>query len=38
VIGLIGPMSNYASPPQLVEGVPYADMDQMQIFAPRPWS
>ena len=22
-IGLVGPMSNYASPPQLVEGVPY---------------
>ena len=24
-IGLVGPMSNYASPPQLVEGVPYRD-------------
>jgi GT2 family glycosyltransferase len=35
VIGLVGPMSNYASPPQLVENVPYADMEQMQAFALR---
>uniref|UniRef100_UPI0013EC6CC6 glycosyltransferase family 2 protein n=1 Tax=Aquisphaera insulae TaxID=2712864 RepID=UPI0013EC6CC6 len=34
-IGLVGPMSNYASPPQLVEGVPYADLDQMHEFARR---
>jgi hypothetical protein len=25
-IGLVGPMSNYATPPQLVENVPYADL------------
>ena len=25
-IGLVGPMSNYASPPQRVEGVPYRDL------------
>ena len=28
-------MSNYASPPQLVEGGPYRDMDEMQGFARR---
>ena len=32
-IGLAGPMSNYASPPQLVEHVPYADLDAMHRFA-----
>lgn len=32
-IGLCGPMSNYASPPQLVEGVPYRDLDGMHRFA-----
>ena len=32
-IGLVGPMSNYASPPQLVENVPYRDMEEMQGFA-----
>ena len=34
-IGLVGPMSNYASPPQLVEEVAYRDMDEMQGFARR---
>ena len=29
-IGLVGPMSNYASPPQLVAEVPYRDMNAMQ--------
>ena len=34
-IGLVGPMSNYAAPPQLVEGVPYRDMEEMHQFAAR---
>jgi GT2 family glycosyltransferase len=34
-IGLAGPMSNYAAPPQLVEAVPYRDMDGMHAFARR---
>ena len=34
-VGLVGPMSNYATPPQLVEGVPYRDLDEMQEFAGR---
>ena len=34
-IGLVGPMSNYAAPPQLVEGVPYRDMAEMHDFARR---
>jgi GT2 family glycosyltransferase len=34
-IGLVGPMSNYVSPPQLVESVPYRDMDGMHAFARR---
>ena len=34
-IGLVGPMSNYAAPPQLVEGVPYSDLEQMHVFARR---
>ena len=34
-IGLVGPMSNYASPPQLVQNVPYRDMEEMQGFARR---
>ncbi len=34
-IGLVGPMSNYAAPPQLVEGVPYRDLDEMHAFAAR---
>ena len=34
-IGLVGPMSNYASPPQLVEDVPYRDLDEMHAFAGR---
>ena len=34
-IGLVGPMSNYASPPQWVEGVPYRDLDEMHAFAGR---
>jgi GT2 family glycosyltransferase len=28
-------MSNYAAPPQWVEGVPYRDLDEMQAFARR---
>ena len=28
-------MSNYAAPPQLVEGVPYRDLDEMHAFARR---
>ncbi len=35
-IGLAGPTSNYASPPQLVENVPYKSMEEMQAFA-RGW-
>jgi glycosyltransferase involved in cell wall biosynthesis len=35
-IGLVGPMSNYATPPQLVEDVPYRDLEQMHAFA-RTW-
>jgi len=34
-IGLVGPMSNYAPPPQLVENVPYRDLDEMHAFARR---
>lgn len=34
-IGLTGPMSNYATPPQLVERVPYADLEAMHRFAAR---
>ena len=34
-IGLAGPMSNYAAPPQLVERVPYRDLEEMQRFARR---
>ena len=32
-IGLVGPMSNYAAPPQLVESVPYRDLRAMHGFA-----
>ena len=32
-IGLVGPMSNYAAPPQLVEDVPYRDLEEMKVFA-----
>jgi glycosyltransferase involved in cell wall biosynthesis len=35
-IGLTGPMSNYVTPPQLIERVPYQDMEAMQLFA-RQW-
>jgi glycosyltransferase involved in cell wall biosynthesis len=35
MIGLVGPMSNYAAPPQLVENVPYHDLEEMKIFAQR---
>ncbi len=35
-IGLVGPMSNYAAPPQLVEEVPYRDIADMHWFA-RQW-
>jgi GT2 family glycosyltransferase len=34
-IGVVGPMSNYASPPQLVEGVPYNELEEMHGFARR---
>jgi glycosyltransferase involved in cell wall biosynthesis len=34
-IGLAGPMSNYARPPQLVPEVPYDDLDAMHRFAHR---
>ena len=34
-IGLVGPMSNYATPPQLVEDVPYRDLADMERFARR---
>ena len=32
-IGMAGPVSNYASPPQLVPDVPYADLEAMDRFA-----
>jgi glycosyltransferase involved in cell wall biosynthesis len=32
-IGLVGPMSNYAAPPQLVDRVPYRDARDMHAFA-----
>jgi glycosyltransferase involved in cell wall biosynthesis len=35
-IGLVGPMSNYAAPPQLVDSVPYREMSEMSGFA-RQW-
>ena len=35
-IGLVGPMSNYAAPPQLVESAPYCDLRAMHEFA-RQW-
>jgi glycosyltransferase involved in cell wall biosynthesis/tetratricopeptide (TPR) repeat protein len=34
-IGVAGPVSNAAAPPQRVEGVPYADPEGMQRFAAR---
>ena len=34
-IGLVGPMSNYATPPQGVEDVPYSEMRDMHAFARR---
>jgi O-antigen biosynthesis protein len=34
-IALVGPMSNYAAPPQLVENVPYRDLEEMKLFAER---
>ena len=34
-VGLAGPMSNYASPPQLVENVPYQNLEEMAMFARR---
>jgi glycosyltransferase involved in cell wall biosynthesis len=34
-IGLVGPMSNYAAPPQLVEDVAYRDLDEMRGLARR---
>ena len=33
-IGLVGPMSNYAAPPQLVEEVPYRGVAEMHRQAP----
>jgi glycosyltransferase involved in cell wall biosynthesis len=35
-IALVGPMSNYAAPPQLVENVPYRDLTELYLFA-RQW-
>ena len=35
MIGMTGPVSNYASPPQLVTSVPYTDLDGMHRFAAR---
>ncbi len=32
-IAVVGPMSNYAAPPQLVQDVPYRDLDEMKVFA-----
>ncbi len=34
-IGLVGPITNYAAPPQLVPDVPYRDLDEMRAFAKR---
>ena len=34
-IGLVGPMSNYAAPPQLVPDVPYGDLAGMHAYATR---
>jgi O-antigen biosynthesis protein len=34
-IGMVGPMSNEAPPPQRVESVPYGDLDAMHHFASR---
>ena len=34
-VGLVGPMSNYAAPPQLVENVPYHDISEMHRFAAK---
>ncbi len=34
-VGLVGPMTNYAAPPQLIEDVPYRDLDEMRAFAKR---
>jgi GT2 family glycosyltransferase len=34
-IGMTGPMTNYAPPPQLVADVPYADLEAMHRFAAR---
>ena len=34
-VGLVGPVSNYVSGPQLVPNAKYADMQQMQRFARR---
>ena len=34
LIGLVGPMSNYAAPPQLVDGVPYRDVQDMHAVCP----
>ena len=35
-VGMVGPMSNYVTPPQVVEPVPYEDMEAMHSFA-REW-
>jgi GT2 family glycosyltransferase len=36
-VGLVGPMSNYAPPPQLVEGVSYQNVEEFERFA-RAWA
>lgn len=33
--GIVGPMSNYVAGPQLIENVPYKNMEQMHQFAKR---
>jgi GT2 family glycosyltransferase len=34
-IGLVGPMSNYAAPPQWIEHAPYFDLREMPAFAQK---
>ncbi len=34
-VGVVGPMSNYVAGPQLIENVPYKNMEQMHQFAKR---
>ncbi len=34
-VGLVGPMTNYVAPPQLIGDVPDRDLDEMRAFAER---